>query len=140
MPEPYVWNTEFAVNYEQMDSEHVGLFELLLAVETDPTNQEKVDILQERMREHFYNEEEKFCDAIDLPWDYCQQHKKKHVLFSGKFSKMKAPVNVSEVKWAQGKVYRLCLQAMVLMTLFQACLILFYSHIEIFNLCMVYSK
>ena len=57
LPEPYVWNTEFAVNYEQLESEHVVLFELLLAVETDPTNQEKVNILQERMREHFYNEE-----------------------------------------------------------------------------------
>ena len=104
VPEPYVWNTEFAVNYGQMDSEHRVLFELLLAVETDPTNQEKVDILQEKMREHFYNEEEKFCDAIDLPWDYCKEHKKKHVLFSGKFSKMKAPVDVSEVKWAQGEL------------------------------------
>ena len=57
----------------------------MFAVENNPEDQTKVDELQKLMREHFYYEEEQFCDSLDLPWDYCKEHKKKHVLFSGKF-------------------------------------------------------
>ena len=46
-------------------------------------------------------EEGEFCDALDLPWDYCKEHKKKHVTFSEKFEKLSAPVNTSDLKWAQ---------------------------------------
>ena len=86
-----------------MDNEHIGLFELMHDLQVDLDNQELVDELQEKMRDHFYAEEEKFCDALDLPWDYCQQHKKKHVIFSSRFNKMQAPVDVDELLWAQGK-------------------------------------
>merc|ERR1711970_478335 len=53
------------------------------------------------MRDHFYYEEGEFCDSFDLPWDYCKEHKKKHVLFSEKFAKMSAPVDVAYLKFAQ---------------------------------------
>merc|ERR1739838_656211 len=42
-----------------------------------------------------------FCDSLDLPWDYCKEHKKKHVKFSERFAKMHAPVDHAEIKWAQ---------------------------------------
>merc|ERR1712126_592884 len=42
-----------------------------------------------------------FCDALDLPWDYCKEHKKKHIKFSERLAKMVAPVDMSEIKWAQ---------------------------------------
>jgi len=100
-PQPYIWNTEFAVNYKQMDDEHVGLFEAMDALQNDLGNQGIVDDLQEKMRDHFYAEEEKFCDSLDLPWDYCQQHKKKHVIFSARFERMQAPVDLDELLWAQ---------------------------------------
>jgi len=89
------------VFYKQLDDEHKGLFKIMLDVEHNPTDQGKVDELQKLMRDHFYYEESQFCDAIDLPWDYCKEHKKKHVLFSERFAKMNAPVDNAEIKWAQ---------------------------------------
>ena len=86
-----------------MDDEHVGLFEAMHGLESDLNNQDLVDDLQEKMRDHFYAEEEKFCDSLDLPWDYCKEHKKKHVIFSARFNKMQAPVELAELKWAEGK-------------------------------------
>ena len=85
-----------------MDDEHVGLFEAMDALQSDLGNQGIVDDLQEKMRDHFYAEEEKFCDSLDLPWDYCQTHKKKHVIFSARFERMQAPVDLDELLWAQG--------------------------------------
>ena len=89
------------LQYIQMDTEHVGLFKSMHAIESDLNNQGLVDELQDLMRDHFYAEEEKFCDSLDLPWDYCQQHKRKHVIFSSRFNKMAAPVDINELKWAE---------------------------------------
>ena len=89
------------MQYDQLDSEHVGLFAALLELENNPTDQAVVDSLQSLMRDHFYYEEAQFCDSLDLPWDYCSMHKRKHVLFSARFERLAAPVDVSEVKWAQ---------------------------------------
>merc|ERR1711887_487466 len=100
-PEPYVWNKEFEVPYPRLDQEHVNLFKAMYNVENDLTNQDKVDHLMKIMREHFYYEEAQFCDAHDLPWDYCKEHKKKHSDFSERFVRMYAPVDLGEIKWAQ---------------------------------------
>jgi len=100
-PEPYIWNNEFEVFYKRLDEEHQGLFKIMFSVENNPYDQAKVDELQKLMRDHFYYEEEQFCDSLDLPWDYCKEHKKKHVLFSERFAKMSAPVKKEEIKWAQ---------------------------------------
>merc|ERR1712216_988366 len=100
-PEPYIWNKEFEVHYPRLDQEHVNLFVAMYNVENDLTNQDKVDHLMKIMREHFYYEEAQFCDAHDLPWDYCKEHKKKHSDFSERFVRMYAPVDLGEIKWAQ---------------------------------------
>ena len=71
------------------------------AVENDPMSQNKIDDLKDIMRNHFIYEESQFCDAKDIDWEYCKEHKKKHVLFSEKLAKMEAPVDNSEIKWAQ---------------------------------------
>merc|ERR1712181_179198 len=55
----------------------------------------------ELMRDHFYYEEAEVCDSLDLPWDYCKEHKAKHVKFSERLAKMRAPVDFGEIKWAQ---------------------------------------
>ena len=89
------------MQYKRLDEEHQGLFKSLLDVEHHPDDQDKVEELQKLMRDHFYYEEGEFCDSIDLPWDYCKEHKKKHVLFSEKFEKMSAPVDVAYLKFAQ---------------------------------------
>merc|ERR1711890_36361 len=77
VPQPYIWNTEFAVAYPKLDN------------------------LKELLREHFFNEEARFCDALDLPWDYCKEHKLRHSRFSEKFSKVQSPVPLAELKWAE---------------------------------------
>ena len=100
-PEPYIWNEEFQVSYKRLDDEHIGLFESMYDVERNLHSQDKVDNLQRLMRDHFYYEEAQFCDALDLPWDYCKEHKKKHIKFSERLAKMVAPVDMSEIKWAQ---------------------------------------
>ena len=100
-PEPYIWNSEFEVSYPRLDQEHVGLFEIMYQVERNLQSQEKVDKMQELMRDHFYYEEAEFCDSLDLPWDYCKEHKAKHVKFSERLAKIHAPVDLGEIKWAQ---------------------------------------
>ena len=60
-----------------------------------------MDKLQELMRDHFYYEEAEFCDSLDLPWDYCKEHKKKHSDFSERFVRMYASVDLGGIKWAQ---------------------------------------
>merc|ERR1712080_568025 len=67
------------VSYKRLDDEHIGLFESMYDLEMNLRSQEKVDNLQRLMRDHFYYEEAQFCDALDLPWDYCKEHKKEHV-------------------------------------------------------------
>merc|ERR1712055_1246584 len=88
-------------HHPRLDQEHVNLFVAMYNVENDLTNQDKVDHLMKIMREHFYYEEAQFCDAHDLPWDYCKEHKKKHSDFSERFVRMYAPVDLGEIKWAQ---------------------------------------
>jgi len=101
-PEPYVWNEGFKVAYPRLDQEHVGLFEGMLAVEKDLGNKEKLDHLKKVVRDHFYYEEDEFCNGDeDLPWDYCSRHKHKHAKFSEKLGAMHAPVNHDDIKWAQ---------------------------------------
>ena len=73
----------------------------MLDVENHPNDQGRVDKLKKLLKNHFYYEEGQFCDSIDLPWDYCKEHKKKHVLFSERLTKLAAPVNHEEMKWSQ---------------------------------------
>merc|ERR1719334_2746701 len=100
-PEPYVWNTDFEVSYPRLDEEHVVLFKAMLDVERALNSLDKVDTLMKLLRNHFYYEEGEFCDALNLPWDYCKNHKDKHSQFSNTFSKVHAPVALSDIKWAQ---------------------------------------
>jgi len=64
-------------------------------------SQNKAEELKTLMRNHFIYEESQICDSKDIDWDYCKDHKRKHVLFSERLAKMDAPVDVGEVKWAQ---------------------------------------
>merc|ERR1712111_155647 len=93
--DPYVWDESFQVNYVRLDDEHKVLFDAMLQVENNPGDQGLKDTLNELLRNHFFYEEKQFCDSLDLPWDYCKEHKKKHVLFSGKFEEN------NDIKWAQ---------------------------------------
>ena len=70
-------------------------------VEEDLLSQNKVDELKDLLRDHFVYEERQICDSKDIDWEYCKEHKKKHVLFSEKLAKMDAPVDEAEIKWAQ---------------------------------------
>merc|ERR1712002_95152 len=100
-PEPYVWNEDFLVSYPRLDQEHVVLFKAMYDVEMNLESQEKFDELSKLLRDHFFYEEAQFCDALNLPWDYCKEHKTKHVNFSRRLAKSHAPVKMAEIRWAQ---------------------------------------
>jgi len=100
-PEPYIWNEDFAVLYDRLDSEHKVLFDDLRAVEIDPMSKSKIQKLKTDMRNHFVYEEKQVCNSKDIDWDYCKDHKRKHTKFSERLAKIKAPADKSEVKWAQ---------------------------------------
>ena len=87
--------------YKQKDEEHQGIFEIMLDIENHPDDQGKVDKLQELMRDHFYYEEGQFCDSIDLPWDYCKEHKKKHDIFFKTLTWVTNPVSQEYVAFAK---------------------------------------
>jgi len=99
VPQPYIWNKEFEVAYKQLDDEHIVLFDAMEALRTD-NDAEHLEKLRELLRNHFYYEEAQFCDSLDLPWDYCKEHKKRHVEFSEKFSKVSAPAEDDEIYMA----------------------------------------
>merc|ERR1712169_132390 len=96
VPQPYIWNKEFEVAYKQLDDEHIVLFDAMEALRTD-NDAEHLEKLRELLRNHFYYEEAQFCDSLDLPWDYCKEHKKRHVEFSEQFSKVSAPLKDDEI-------------------------------------------
>jgi len=98
-PQPYIWNKEFEVAYKQLDDEHIGLFDAMRGIETN-NDAAHLEELRELLRNHFFYEEGRFCDALDLPWDYCKEHKKKHVKFSEKFGKFSAPLSHDELFFA----------------------------------------
>jgi len=101
VPEPYIWTREFAVFYKKLDDEHKVLFDNLRAVEEEPNDEFLVGKMKNSMIMHFDNEEVEFCDAKDIDWDYCKDHKRKHTKFLATLDKIHAPANVKDVKVAQ---------------------------------------
>merc|ERR1711887_268275 len=101
VPEPYVWNREFAVFYKTLDDEHKILFDNLRAVEEDPLDEFLVGKMKNSMIIHFEHEEIEFCDAKDIDWDYCKDHKRKHTKFMATLDRIHAPAEVKDIKIAQ---------------------------------------
>merc|ERR1712002_502748 len=101
VPNPYRWDESFTVEIPQIDDEHVVLFDNLRAVEEDPNDEFLVGKMKHTMKEHFSHEEVKFCDAPEIDWDYCMDHKRKHTHFNDRLDKIHAPADVKEIKAAQ---------------------------------------
>merc|ERR1711862_522890 len=78
VPEPYVWDTTFAVDYNRLDEEHNVLFANILAVSQDPSDAGKLQELVDNMKKHFDYEEQRFCA---VPNYNCVDHKMKHYKF-----------------------------------------------------------
>merc|ERR1719290_768032 len=57
VPEPYIWEDSFAVGYQQMDDEHVGLFDIVREVEEARDSQEAWDHMYKVYDDHFVAEE-----------------------------------------------------------------------------------
>merc|ERR1711872_1069049 len=101
VPEPYVWNREFAVFYKTLDDEHKVLFDNLRAVEEDPLDEFLVGKMKNSMIMHFEHKEVEFCDAKDIDWDYCKDHKRKHTKFMATLDRIHAPAEVKDIKVAR---------------------------------------
>merc|ERR1712243_251903 len=71
------------------------------AVEEDPDDEFLVGKMKHTMKEHFSHEEVKFCDAPEIDWDYCMDHKRKHTHFNDRLDKIHAPADVKAIKAAQ---------------------------------------
>merc|ERR1712234_89126 len=75
VPEPYVWDTTFAVDYNRLDEEHNVLFANILAVSQDPSDAGKLQ------------------ELVD--------NKMKHYKFFVVLEDQKAPVGCEEINWAK---------------------------------------
>merc|ERR1712002_1082329 len=87
--------------YKSLDDEHIVLFDNLRAVEEDPKDEFLVGKMKHSMKEHFSHEEVEICDAPEIDWDYCMDHKRKHTHFNDRLDKIHAPADVKEIKAAQ---------------------------------------
>ena len=78
VPDPYTWDDSFAVGYQQMDDEHVGLFDIVRDVEADRNNQELWDKAMALYNEHFGAEEALFTTIRDNKHDIAD-HRQRHL-------------------------------------------------------------
>merc|ERR1711974_311396 len=78
VPDPYIWDESFAVGVQQMDDEHVGLFNIVGDVEADRNNQELWNSLQNLYNEHFRTEEALFTTIQDNKHDIAD-HRLRHL-------------------------------------------------------------
>ena len=60
VPDPYVWDKSFTVEIQQMDDEHVLLFNAVRAVEAVREDQAVYNAMVNVFNEHFRNEEALF--------------------------------------------------------------------------------
>ena len=77
VPEPYIWDESFKVDYQQLDDEHVLLFDAVRVVEADPASQESWDAMIDVYNMHFANEEAMFSTILDNAHDIAD-HKARH--------------------------------------------------------------
>ena len=91
----------FLFQYKTLDDEHKILFDNLRAVEEDPLDEFLVGKMKNSMIIHFEHEEVEFCDAKDIDWDYCKDHKRKHTKFMATLDRIHAPAEVKDIKIAQ---------------------------------------
>ena len=98
VPEPYVWDESFKVDYSRLDEEHDILFANILAVSQDPTASGKLQVLKDNMVKHFEFEEQRFCKVEHYN---CIDHKTKHYKFWVVLEDLKVPVGCEEINWAK---------------------------------------
>merc|ERR1712014_550719 len=61
VPEPYVWDETFAVDYTRLDAEHDVLFQNILAVSQHPGDDGALQVLKDNIQTHFAFEEQRYC-------------------------------------------------------------------------------
>merc|ERR1712059_152827 len=98
VPEPYVWDTSFAVDYTRLDSEHNVLFANILDVSQHPDNAGKLQLLKDNLKLHFDFEQQRFCA---VPNFNCVDHKMKHYKFFVVLEDQQAPIGCEEINWAK---------------------------------------
>ena len=98
VPEPYVWDETFSVDYRRLDEEHNVLFENILAVSQHPEDADHLEVLKESIEKHFEFEEQRFCE---VPHYNCVDHKQKHYRFWVVLEDLNVPVNCEQINWAK---------------------------------------
>ena len=77
MPRPYKWQPFLQLFYQQLDDEHVGLFDGIRDSVEHPADQAKYDYLYKIMTEHFDYEQPEFLKIPNFE-EYSQDHINKH--------------------------------------------------------------
>lgn len=98
VPEPYIWDTTFAVDYDDLDSQHEKIFAAVYELSEDPVNAGTLQKLKDLLHEHFVYEEAKFCAVKGFN---CVDHKMKHYKFITRFNDLKVPVNCDTINWTK---------------------------------------
>nr|ASW22283.1 hemerythrin [Micromenia fodiens] len=98
VPEPYVWDESFRVDYDTIDTEHKGLFVAIFDCCKAPADGGKLSFLVQKVVDHFATEEKMFAAA-----NYADAagHKKIHDEFVAKIKTLSAPIDAATGDFAK---------------------------------------
>jgi len=98
VPEPYIWDETFAVDYSRLDSEHDVLFQNILKVSQHAEDPAALEELKKNMKLHFGFEESRFCA---IPSYNCYDHKMKHYKFWVIMEVAEVPIDCEMINWVK---------------------------------------
>nr|AQV13617.1 hemerythrin [Cossura longocirrata] len=98
VPEPYVWDESFRVNYDNIDTEHQGLFKAIFDCSKAPGDGGKLSHLATVVGAHFATEEKMFAAAN---YSDAASHTKVHADFLAKVKGLSAPLSDDTVAFAK---------------------------------------
>ncbi|ESO01199.1 hypothetical protein HELRODRAFT_81728 [Helobdella robusta] len=98
VPEPFVWDDSFLVDYEKLDEQHKGLFKAIFDVCAAPADASAFAHLKDVIEKHFRFEEGMMEAAHygDLPL-----HKQIHESFEAALKAGQVPVAAADIKGAK---------------------------------------
>ena len=101
VPNPYFWDSSFAVFYKQMDDEHKPLFSCLEELTHDSDNIDLLNSCLSSYEEHFANEQKLFLESATYPAEEAYQHINKHNAFIATMRGVSVPVSNEWLEYAK---------------------------------------
>jgi len=98
IPEPYCWNEDFKVFYENLDAEHKGLFDGVFKCAENRGDAGALSALADAVKAHFATEEGMMSKA---GYANLATHKKLHDDFVAKLGKLSTPLDDATIDFAK---------------------------------------